>query len=402
MHLESAETDFNIPGHHLSKPPGATDSEARSTPREGLPAAFKMRHGRHYVEQVMGDGPLRTVREIPVGDIDPPDGESADVEPLQRSIREVGILQPLLVSPRAVPAARSERGGVEQGSRYHIIDGANRYRAAVQLGLHTVPCLVCETGAHTVEALREAAARRAAPAVSPELSMPSPPDESRQAQPAAGLREVTARLAFVSAVMPALDVAGYDPLRWNTLTDLMKVEMERARSTAAAIEWLSSSASSTPPARETVEASIVLDAVMDAVRAEARLQGVTLELSSALTDYRVTADRAMLVRALTGLFQGMLALSPAGSTLRVHASGTAVRPALIVALTQEDCDLAPPAAARFFEGDFEQHPNGISGALVMAGVAHAARLHGGRVDVRALEPRGCTATFVVPRPLGDT
>ena len=31
--------------------------------------------------------------------------------------------------------------------------------------------------------------------------------------------------------MPALDVAGYDPLRWNVLTDLMKVEMERARST---------------------------------------------------------------------------------------------------------------------------------------------------------------------------
>ena len=34
--------------------------------REGLPKAFRMRHGRHYVEQLMGDTPLRTVREIPV------------------------------------------------------------------------------------------------------------------------------------------------------------------------------------------------------------------------------------------------------------------------------------------------------------------------------------------------
>jgi ParB-like nuclease family protein len=389
VHLEPAETDLTLPAPHLDRrgtAAGAPENSERSS-REGLPAAFKMRREKHYVEQLMGDAPLRTVREIPVGDIEAPDNDADDVEQLQASIKDVGILQPLLVAP--------------QGNGYRIIAGQNRYRAATQLGLRTVPCLVYETGSHGVEALRQAAARRAAPPVSPEPPveppMPSMPDDARQSPPAAGLREVTARLAFVSAVMPALDVAGYDSLRWNTLTDLMKVEMERARSTAAAIEWLSSP--STTAVLEMLDAAEVLDGVLDAIGPEARLLGVKLDLSSTLSGYRLPVDRAMLVRALTGLFQAMLALSPAGSTLRVNCSGTAVRPALIVTVTQDDCEVSGRAAENFFEAGFAEHPNGASGALVLAGVGLAARLHGGRVSARVHDGRGCTATFVVPRPL---
>jgi signal transduction histidine kinase len=229
--------------------------------------------------------------------------------------------------------------------------------------------------------------------------MPTLSEELRRTQPAAGLREVTSRLAFVSAVMPALDVAGYDPLRWNVLTDLMKVEMERARSTASAIEWVSSSMAA--PFRESLEATAVLDAALEAIRPEARLQGVKLEVASTLDGYRLTADRAMLVRGLTGLIQGMLALSRAGSTLQIACSGTAVRPALIVAVTQHDCEVAPDALDRFFDHEFAQHPNGAQGALVLAGVAHVARMHGGRVHARQHERGGCTSTFVVPKPLAE-
>jgi hypothetical protein len=388
VHLEPAGTDLSLTTPHLDRRGShpAKDPDDRPA-REGLPAAFKMRRERHYVEQLMGDSPLRTVREIPVADLDAAGGapEDIDIGALQQSIKDVGILQPLLVS--------------QQGSGYRIIAGANRYRAAVQLGLRTVPCLVCDAGAHSVEALREAAARRAAaPPVSLEVPMPTLADESVRLQPAAGLREVTARLAFVSAVMPALDVAGYDPLRWSILTDLMKVEMERARSTAAAIEWLSS----TPvtPAREPIDAAAVLDSVLDAVGPEARLQGLKLDLSSTLSGYFLPADRTMLTRALTALIQAMLSLSHAGATLRVECSGTTVRPALIVAVTQEDCEIGPEAIDRFFDGSFVEHPNSGSGALVLAGVAHVARVHGGRVQARALDGgRGCSVTFVIPKPV---
>jgi hypothetical protein len=355
-----------------------------------------MRHGRHYVEQLMGDAPLRTVREISLTEIEPPRDETGNIDDLRQSIKELGILQPLLVSPlNAADAADA----ADNDARFRIIAGGNRYRAAVQLELRTVPCLVCETGSHTVDVLREAVARRAAPLVSPEPPMPTLSDESRQTHPAAGLREVTSRLAFVSAVMPALDVAGYDPLRWNVLTDLMKVEMERARSTAAAIEWLSSSMAM--PSRDSLEAAGVIEAVLEAVGPEARLQSVKLDVTSTVEGYRLSADRAMLVRALTGLIQGMLAVSPVASTLRIACSGTAVRPALIVAVTQHDCEIPAASIDRFFDAGFAQHPNGLPGALVLAGVAHVARIHGGRVHARADERGGCTATFVIPKPLSD-
>jgi hypothetical protein len=385
VHLEPAETDLNLPVHPAGRPAhdDRSDRDDRAG-REGLPAAFKMRHGRHYVEQLMGDAPLRTVREIAVADVDAPEAEPADVDELQRSIQDVGILQPLLVS--------------QSGTRFHIIAGANRYRAAVQLGLRTVPCLVCDTNTHTVESLREAAMRRAAPAVSPELPMPATSDDSQQTPPAAsGLREVTARLAFVSAVMPALDVAGYDPLRWNVLTDLMKVEMERARSTAAAVEWLS--ASTLHATREPLDAGELVDAVLDATDPEARLQGVRLDVESSASGYRIPADRTMLVRALTGLVQSMLSLSAPGSALRVECCGTTVRPALIFTVSQDTCEVDDAAIARFFDAEFADHPGGGSGAVVLAGVALVARLHGGRAHARRLDGGGCAATFVIPKPL---
>ena len=390
MHLEPAETDINLPLRQASKP-SAARADMPQTAREGLPAAFKMRRERHYVEQLMGDAPLRTVREIPVGDIDAPPGAETGTAlgELEESIREVGILQPLLV--------------VQQGSRFSIVSGANRYRAAREAGFRTVPCLVCETGTYTVDALREAAARRAfasagrvAAAANGDADLEDAAVESVEPPPAAGLREVTGRLAFVSAVMPSLDVAGYDPLRWNTLTDLMKAEMERARSTAAAIEWLSKPIESR---RDPVDAEEALDAVVQAVAPEARLQGVTVALSWNARRYEIAADRALLVRALTGLVQAMLSLSRRGTTLNVDCNGTSVRPALIVSVTQQDADADDGAADRFFDAEFRQHPAGATSALVLAGVAHVARLHGGRVQARALEGGGCAVTFVVPRPL---
>lgn len=56
------------------------------------------------------------------------------LEELAESIRQSGILQPLLVVP--------------EGSRYRIVAGERRYRAARMAGLHTVPCVVREMEEH--------------------------------------------------------------------------------------------------------------------------------------------------------------------------------------------------------------------------------------------------------------
>ena len=75
------------------------------------------------------------VQEIPVGDIDPNTEQprrsfrEEAMTQLSASVKEQGILQPLLV--------------VEQpGGRYRIVAGERRWRAARQAGLATVPCMV--------------------------------------------------------------------------------------------------------------------------------------------------------------------------------------------------------------------------------------------------------------------
>lgn len=83
---------------------------------------------------VFSEKEKRTARNIPVKDlflgelnerIDP-----GDIEGLARSIRQVGVLEPLLVRP--------------VGDRFEIIAGNRRYNAAKQAGATSVPCIVKE------------------------------------------------------------------------------------------------------------------------------------------------------------------------------------------------------------------------------------------------------------------
>ena len=76
-----------------------------------------------------------SIQEIPVGELDPnPDQprrhfSEESLSQLSNSIREQGVLQPLLVAP-------------SKGGRYMIIAGERRYRAGRAAGLETLPCIV--------------------------------------------------------------------------------------------------------------------------------------------------------------------------------------------------------------------------------------------------------------------
>ena len=81
------------------------------------------------------DALLETVvRDIAIEDIDPNteqprrDFDKEALEQLADSIREAGVLSPILV--------------VEDGLRYRIVAGERRYRASRMAGLTTVPCIV--------------------------------------------------------------------------------------------------------------------------------------------------------------------------------------------------------------------------------------------------------------------
>ncbi len=90
-------------------------------------------------EAVVGEEELEAavVRKVPVGKLGPSPFQprlefgAADLAQLAESVKQAGVLEPLLV--------RATEGG-----RYEIIAGERRWRAAQAAGMKSVPCLVLE------------------------------------------------------------------------------------------------------------------------------------------------------------------------------------------------------------------------------------------------------------------
>ena len=101
--------------------------------RIGLPVTLKMRHDAHYVETLTSYSGASIGRMIPIEKIRPnpdqPRKHIGDVRELSDSIREKGVLEPLLV--RYVP----------HEDMYYIISGERRYHASQAAGLHELPCI---------------------------------------------------------------------------------------------------------------------------------------------------------------------------------------------------------------------------------------------------------------------
>jgi ParB family transcriptional regulator, chromosome partitioning protein len=101
--------------------------------RMGLPVTLKMRHDAHYVESLTSYSGAAVGRMIPVDQIRPnpdqPRKALGDLRELSDSIREKGVLEPLLV--RFVP----------REDCFYIISGERRYHASRAAGLREVPCI---------------------------------------------------------------------------------------------------------------------------------------------------------------------------------------------------------------------------------------------------------------------
>ena len=102
--------------------------------KKGLPDNFRLRHDTHYVELLTSRGAGAPVgRMIPIDKLAPnplqPRVEIGDLTELVLSIREKGVLEPILVRPSDV------------GGRFMIISGERRYRASLEVGLVEVPCI---------------------------------------------------------------------------------------------------------------------------------------------------------------------------------------------------------------------------------------------------------------------
>lgn len=104
-----------------------------SVRRAGLPVAVKMRHDAHYVEEIISRTGAAIGRMIPLEQLQPnldqPRKDHGDLRGLAESVREKGVLEPLLV--RYLP----------ESGKYMIISGERRYHAARAAGLTELPCI---------------------------------------------------------------------------------------------------------------------------------------------------------------------------------------------------------------------------------------------------------------------
>ena len=101
--------------------------------RAGLPITVKMRHNAHYVEEIISRSGAAIGRMIPIEQLQPnadqPRKDRGEMKGLVESVREKGVLEPLLV--RHIPGSQ----------KYMIIAGERRYHAARSAGLREVPCI---------------------------------------------------------------------------------------------------------------------------------------------------------------------------------------------------------------------------------------------------------------------
>jgi len=101
--------------------------------KRGLPTGLRMRHDAHYVEELAQHRPTPVGRMIALDKLDPnpeqPRVEIGDLTDLTASIREKGVLEPLLVKPSRL------------NGRWMIIAGERRWRAAREAGIREVPCI---------------------------------------------------------------------------------------------------------------------------------------------------------------------------------------------------------------------------------------------------------------------
>lgn len=101
--------------------------------RAGLPNLIHMRHDAHYVDVLTAKTGAPLGRMIAVDRIEPnpdqPRQNLGELDELVASIREKGVLEPILV--RFNP----------ESQKFMIISGERRYTASVRAGLKEIPCI---------------------------------------------------------------------------------------------------------------------------------------------------------------------------------------------------------------------------------------------------------------------
>jgi len=323
--------------------------------REGLPPGFRMRHESHFVEQMDGPASLAVLRTLPLGRIDAPVCEATPaLEALARSIRRLGIVEPLVVRRR--------------GSRYQVITGTRRLSAARLADLAEVPCLVRDD--LDEEAIEAIGARPAA------REDERPPDLGPAARDLAieeTLKGLEAARACIDVTMPR-----GESLRARTAQDLVRAELVKASQTLEALRLLASR----PVLRRTrIELPQLVERVLARTAPLLRLSQADVAFTPAAA--AISASEPQAAFAVEACLTAAVSL---GDDQR-HAS----RPIAISIVSRESgfvsvairstAWLSVDAARRLTDPAWPGHPAGSTTAMALAAAERVARWHDGSLEV---------------------
>ena len=324
--------------------------------REGLPSQYRMRAERHYVDQLLSSStaaPVRMVRVAAFPAAERPRIRDADT--LSQSIREHGVLQPLLVR--------------KVGTSYTVIAGKRRLAAAITAGLEQVPCLVYDVD-------DEAAARlRTAESVHGDV----PPDLRALvgAKLADSIQEIAADLAGVQTTL-ALLRAPSKPFQKAVALDWLAAQTWRTL-------WLATLAAQLAGGKShemrRAPLAAVIDHVLRGFEPECRLSRLRI---SAVYDGvgSIVVDEAMVALALTGAIIVTLSLldQRVDGAIEIHTDRLATT-GFQIEVIQRQSAVSPETAAQFSNQAFSAPGSSGSLALGAIGLAHATAAYGGAAEM---------------------
>lgn len=350
----------------------AESGDDRAFQREGLPPGFRMRHDAHYVDQLTSRAPSPQVRLIPVRDIDA--GRVVDPHDtiaLATSIGRHGVLQPLLVRPRA--------------GRFELIAGARRLAAAGVAGLTEVPCVVHQVDEARARVLADAESLRHVDPI--ELPPPSPADAS-----STWLAELSHSCSAIGSCLHLLGERD-TPLRDRVALDLVRAEVHRASRLVRSLTAITSDIHLSP---EDVSLATALDHALDSFAAERRLSGVTMTVERGEGPFDVRADPDWLPAALSAALGGMLAFVEGARTpaLAIRLAKTASNASLTIEITQQSVNVPAWALTKFFDTAWTDRPGGYQAGVELAAARTLTERHGGGAEVVPVERGGCRLVLV--------
>lgn len=301
--------------------------------------------------------------------------DTGEIRQLVESVRQFGVLQPLLVRPL--------------GRGYELVAGAKRFAAAKIAGLTELPCRVCDV-VHDGE--KEARVLSRTDDVRPtQETMGDDGDRFPEMILGPALGEIADSLRAATSCW-RLSVEGPDRPYSRTVNEVTRAELQRATWVVEALQLLTQRP---VVAKARVNVGTVLEQVFRATEPERRLADVKLSAGLAEASIVVRGDERLLIMAVGSVLQALVAMVTELTPATVRCTVGSKPGAAVIELSQDTVAVAPSLLERFFDETWHGRPGGYASAVGLAAARRVFELHGGTTRVES-DTHGCRVTLTLP------